>query len=210
MTVDETGVIELPLAGRNGISPTASAAVLTIAATDATENGYVTVWPCGTWQPLASSLNLAPGSIAGNSVVAPIGADGKVCLRAYPQANLIVDVDGLDDLDERLPPADAGTPARHSRLRDGGLDGIGHRRTPARKGDGGEDCREGRSADQRPRSGRQRDRCRGRRPRLRVAVALWRSADLVDGEHRSLGAPSPTWRSCRSAVRAPSVRGPAC
>jgi hypothetical protein len=55
--------------------------------------GYVTVYPCGT-KPEASNLNFTSGQIVPNAVIAPVSADGKVCIYVYGQAHILVDVSG--------------------------------------------------------------------------------------------------------------------
>ena len=69
--------------------------MLNITATDGTGVGYVTVYPCGAARPEASSLNFDTSSAAPNTVIAAIGAAGKVCLyTAESSAHLIADTNG--------------------------------------------------------------------------------------------------------------------
>jgi hypothetical protein len=56
--------------------------------------GFATVWPCGGDRPNASNLNFASGRNRANSVIAPIGDDGNVCVYVSASANVIVDVAG--------------------------------------------------------------------------------------------------------------------
>jgi hypothetical protein len=51
------------------------------------------VYPCGT-KPEASNLNFTSGQIVPNAVIAPVSADGKVCIYVYGQAHILVDVSG--------------------------------------------------------------------------------------------------------------------
>ena len=85
---------ELVVAGRAGVPGTAASVVLNVTAVDATAAGFVTVWPCGTPQPLASNLNFAAGQTVPNSVIAKAGTDGKVCLFSSQAINAVVDVAG--------------------------------------------------------------------------------------------------------------------
>ena len=57
------------------------------------DSGFVTVFPCGSDQPHASSLNFTPGSVVPNAVIARLG-DGKACLFVSGTTQLIVDVNG--------------------------------------------------------------------------------------------------------------------
>ncbi len=72
----------------------ASAVALNITMTQTQAGGYATVWPCGTTRPEASNVNFGPGSTVANGVIAPIGADGSVCVYTSANAHLIVDVAG--------------------------------------------------------------------------------------------------------------------
>jgi hypothetical protein len=56
--------------------------------------GYVTVYACGD-VPNASNLNFVPGEITPNAVLAPVSADGKVCVHVFGSAHIIVDVNGV-------------------------------------------------------------------------------------------------------------------
>jgi hypothetical protein len=81
-------------AGKDPVPSDASTVVLNVTGTDATAAGYVTVWPCGETQPLASSLNLVPGVTSPNAVITQIGNGGKVCLYTQAGAHLIADITG--------------------------------------------------------------------------------------------------------------------
>ena len=80
----------------SGSVPGAAPAVaLNITATDAGADGYVTAWPCGERQPLASSLNFAAGHDRANLVLVKVGAGGRVCLRSSVPTHLLADVAGF-------------------------------------------------------------------------------------------------------------------
>ena len=72
----------------------AAAVALNITMVEARAAGYATVWPCGTPMPEASNVNFARGATAANGVIAPIGADGSVCIFTSADAHLIVDIAG--------------------------------------------------------------------------------------------------------------------
>jgi hypothetical protein len=72
----------------------ASAVALNVTVVDAQAAGYATVWPCGTPMPDASNVNFARGATAANGVIAPIGADGSVCVFTSAHPHLIVDIAG--------------------------------------------------------------------------------------------------------------------
>ena len=72
----------------------ASAVVLTVTVTQPVAAGFVTVFPCGTPQPLASNVNFAPGATVANTVVSGVGTAGRVCLFTNVDTDLVVDVNG--------------------------------------------------------------------------------------------------------------------
>ena len=57
--------------------------------------GFVTVYPCGTPRPLASSLNYIPGGTTPNELIAKLSATGTICLYTLAGIDLIVDVTGV-------------------------------------------------------------------------------------------------------------------
>jgi hypothetical protein len=87
--------LELPVAGRAGVSPTASSVVLNVTVDAALEDGFATVFPCDAPQPNASNLNYVAGITIPNAVVTRIGAAGTVCLFTFGATHLIVDVAGV-------------------------------------------------------------------------------------------------------------------
>jgi hypothetical protein len=58
--------------------PSASAVVLNLTATNTVGGGYITAYADAAAKPVASSLNFAPGKTIANTVILPVGADGKV------------------------------------------------------------------------------------------------------------------------------------
>lgn len=71
-----------------------TAVVLNVTSTGAAANGYVTAYACGTGRPLASNLNPVVGQDVAAHVVAPVSADGRVCLYTLQPTHLVVDVMG--------------------------------------------------------------------------------------------------------------------
>ena len=86
---------ELTVTGHNGIPAGATAVVVNLTATDATDQGYVTAWPDGRPRPLASNLNFGPGQTIANLVTVPVGADGAIDLYNFAgSTDLVADVVG--------------------------------------------------------------------------------------------------------------------
>ena len=87
-------VTAVTVAGRGGVAPDAVAAVLNVTVTQAQAAGFVTVFPCGSARPTASSLNVDAGGTVANAVVAKIGDNGQVCIFNQSPTELVVDVNG--------------------------------------------------------------------------------------------------------------------
>lgn len=86
--------IDVQIAGTTRVPVGASAAILNVTAVDAIGPGFLTVFPSDRAQPLVSSVNFEAGVARPNSVIAPIGADGKIKVFASNQSHVIVDVMG--------------------------------------------------------------------------------------------------------------------
>ncbi len=123
-------VTELLVAGRGGVPADASAVVLNVTVTETASAGFVTVFPCGTPLPTASSLNFATGATIPNAVVAKIGSGGRVCFYTQAATHLIVDANGFHTATAAYSPL---APARLLETRaglstaEGGFNGIGPR-----------------------------------------------------------------------------------
>jgi hypothetical protein len=81
-----------------GIPPTGAAAYsfnVTAVPQDGQELSYLTVWPSGVQQPVASTLNALTGTITANAAIVPAGTGGEISV--YPAGNntdLVVDING--------------------------------------------------------------------------------------------------------------------
>lgn len=107
--------LELVVAGRGDVPADASAAVLNIGAVLPSDEGFLTVYPCGEELPIASNVNYFGGDVVSNSVVARIGDEGMVCIYTLTETDLIVDVNGLVPSDGT---PDSVVPARLLETRD--------------------------------------------------------------------------------------------
>ncbi|MEV6728498.1 MULTISPECIES: PKD domain-containing protein [unclassified Streptomyces] len=73
----------------------ASAVVLNVTVTGATEDTHLSVWPSGQPRPATSNVNVKAGGTSSNTVTVPIGADGLVSAQLNSgKAALIVDFVG--------------------------------------------------------------------------------------------------------------------
>jgi hypothetical protein len=87
-------VIELAIAGQNGVPEDAKAVLLNVTITEATGNGFVTAWPCGKPRPVASFLNFTRGVDRASLTSVRIGDDGNVCLFVQMGTQVIADLSG--------------------------------------------------------------------------------------------------------------------
>jgi hypothetical protein len=86
--------IDVQVTGTTRVPVGASAAVLNVTAVDAIVPGYLTVFPSDRARPLVSAVNYEASAARPNSVISPIGADGKIKVFASAQTHVIVDVMG--------------------------------------------------------------------------------------------------------------------
>ena len=84
----------MKVTGRAGVPTTAAAVMLNVTAVFPSGAGYLTVFPCGQPQPLASSVNYGPGVVVPNAVLAKVGFDGNVCIYTLADTDVLVDVNG--------------------------------------------------------------------------------------------------------------------
>ncbi|MCU1394286.1 MAG: hypothetical protein JWM34_2714 [Ilumatobacteraceae bacterium] len=80
--------------GNGGVPSSGVGAVsLNVTAVGPTAAGYVTVYPCGT-RPTASNVNYTTGRTVANAVIAPVAADGSICIYSQAPTDLVADVNG--------------------------------------------------------------------------------------------------------------------
>jgi hypothetical protein len=84
----------ITIGGRASVPITAQAVAMTVTATDTTDAGFLTVYPCGSQVPNASNLNFGPGTTIANLVISKLGTSGTVCVYSSTPTHLIVDVAG--------------------------------------------------------------------------------------------------------------------
>jgi hypothetical protein len=66
------------VAGLSGVPEGVDAVVLNVTATGTSANAYMTLWPAGATQPVASSLNWSPNQTIPNAVTVKVGTAGNV------------------------------------------------------------------------------------------------------------------------------------
>jgi CSLREA domain-containing protein len=104
--------LELQVSGRGGVPADAEGVVLNVTVTEPVGSGFVTVYPCGSQQPLSSNVNYVAGQSVPNAVISRVGVGGLVCLFVSEGTHLVVDVNGY------FPPATSFFSLVPSRLLD--------------------------------------------------------------------------------------------
>ncbi|WP_327281594.1 MULTISPECIES: PKD domain-containing protein [unclassified Streptomyces] len=90
------GTFGVQITGKSGIPAGVSAVALNVTVTNPREAGHLTVFPSGQAAPTTSNLNFTAGQTVANSVIVPVGADGRINVRngAWAGTDVIVDVVG--------------------------------------------------------------------------------------------------------------------
>jgi hypothetical protein len=100
-------VVELEVAGRDGIDGGVTAAAFEVAATGHGTAGTVTAYPCGADQPDLPQLRVPAEGADSRLVLSALGSDGRLCLAVDADLHLTVDVratfddESFDDADDR-------------------------------------------------------------------------------------------------------------
>lgn len=70
------------------------AVAVNVTAVDPDAAGYLTVWPCASERPETSVLNVTARSVIPNSLLAPVDANGEVCIYSSVATHVLVDLAG--------------------------------------------------------------------------------------------------------------------
>lgn len=90
-----TGTTLRVKAVRTGGAPAGAAAgAFTLHASDASSNGFVTVFPCTATRPMASSLNATAGVNITNHLQVALNASGEVCIYVAAAMHITLDMSG--------------------------------------------------------------------------------------------------------------------
>ena len=83
-----------PVAGLCNVPSSATAYSLNFTAVPNEPLGYLTVWPTGQGQPIASTLNAPTGTTTANAAMVQAGTSGEIEVLASNDTNLVIDVNG--------------------------------------------------------------------------------------------------------------------
>jgi hypothetical protein len=96
-TLGPNSTLTVPVAGAGGVPGSGvTAAVMNVTVTNTTQQSFLTVWPTGVIQPLASDLNWVAGETVPNLTVATLGtSDGAIqVFNAAGNTDVVIDVSG--------------------------------------------------------------------------------------------------------------------
>lgn len=88
--------ITLPQSGGGSVDVPADAAAVSVNFTvvDPAGGGFGTIWPCASPRPEASNINFAGNDIVANNVIAPVDANGELCVYLSSPGDVLVDISG--------------------------------------------------------------------------------------------------------------------
>jgi hypothetical protein len=86
-------VLTVPIAGVDGVPIDAAAVVVSVTAVEPCGDTFLTLYPCGTVLPTASTVNAVALSIVANSAVVRLGG-GALCIFTLRPTDVLVDVSG--------------------------------------------------------------------------------------------------------------------
>lgn len=125
-TLGPGATLDIQVTGMGGVPSSGVAAVLAnVTVTDTTAPSYLTVYPQGQSQPLASNLNWVAGDTVANRVVVPVSSTGQIAVfNDQGSTDVVVDVDGYFT-SGTTAPSGAGlfTPINPARVLDTRLTG---------------------------------------------------------------------------------------
>jgi hypothetical protein len=84
----------LQIAGNAKIPGNITALAANFTISEASSNGFLTVYDCSGGPPTASTVNFNAGEVTANAGVFPLGASGELCIYSNATANIAIDVYG--------------------------------------------------------------------------------------------------------------------
>jgi hypothetical protein len=130
-------VRDVPIAG-SFVPGDATAAVVTLTATDALNQGWISVFPCGETPPITSNLNVRVNEARAVSAIVGLGTDplakGKICIQSNITTHVIIDVNGYYAPAPQFGPTASLRPLAGERIADS-REGIGGWSTPFKAGE---------------------------------------------------------------------------
>lgn len=86
--------VVVQVTGRASVPAGATAAVVNVAAVEASAPGFVTVYPCSDRVPDTSTLNFVGGQTVANTTIAALSGAGELCVWTSVGTDILVDITG--------------------------------------------------------------------------------------------------------------------
>lgn len=96
----------------------ATAVVGNLTATEPVDDGFMTVYPCGTSLPLASNLNFVTGESRAVAVAVGLGPGERLCVQSNVATHIVFDVTGYYEPSAQFGPVSGVQPLAGRRLAD--------------------------------------------------------------------------------------------
>ncbi len=94
-TAGQTITLDVTAVGTNQVPNGSKAAFLNVTSVNAAAPGFITVYACDKPRPTTSALNYGIGEVIPNLTLAPIAADGTVCVFTNAGTDILVDLVGV-------------------------------------------------------------------------------------------------------------------
>jgi hypothetical protein len=118
-TLGPAGTLEVQVTGQANVPSGAVGVVLNVTVTGPTANGFLTIWPAGVTQPVASNLNFVAGETIPNLVQVQLGSSGAIDVyNSAGSTDVIVDVEGYFRPASGSTSGDSYTPISPVRIAD--------------------------------------------------------------------------------------------
>jgi hypothetical protein len=118
-TVGPNGRLDVNVTGVDGVPAGATAAVINLTATNASTASFLTLWPAGGAQPLASNVNFGAGQSAANLAEVGLGTGGQVSVyNLTGTVDVVMDIEGYVAPDSGSTNGDLFNPLQPARLLD--------------------------------------------------------------------------------------------
>ena len=90
-----TLTVDLPALAPTLVALDAAAAAVNVTAADPAAAGFLTVWPCGSERPVASSVNFLAGQARGAQATSVLGPGRTLCVVSNTAVDVVVDLQGV-------------------------------------------------------------------------------------------------------------------
>ncbi|MEM1331883.1 MAG: hypothetical protein AAGG08_00370, partial [Actinomycetota bacterium] len=113
------GEVRVPIAGRGEVPAETRTAFVNVTVVGPSGPGFLTLYPCGSDRPGASTVNFGAGDVRANAAMVALPDSGELCIFSSAETDVLVDVNGYVDRGQSGSPS-AATPQRLADTRQDG------------------------------------------------------------------------------------------